>query len=49
MCKVPKFDEFKALDVWKQVKNKAEINIFFKEYSAKACPNRAYLFNVTFF
>ena len=40
-------DEFSALDAWKQVKDKEVYACFFKEYSEKAYPNRAYLYNVS--
>ena len=43
---VPKYDEFSASDAWQQVKDKKEINCYFKEYSNKAIPNRGYLYNV---
>ena len=40
-------DEFSAFDAWKQVENKEGFSCFFKEYSEKAYPNRAYLYNVS--
>ena len=44
--KVPKYDEFKAEAIWKQIKNKPKYNVYFKEYTKKGCPNREYMFNV---
>jgi hypothetical protein len=44
---VPKYEEFKAMDVWKQIKLKPKIACYFKEYSEKAVPNRTYLYNVS--
>ena len=44
---VPKLDEFSAFDAWQQVKDKPEYSCYFKEYSSKAVPGRAYLYNVS--
>ena len=45
--KVPKYDEFKTDEAWKQIKDKAEYNPYFKDYSDKAIPNRKYMYNVS--
>jgi len=47
--KVPKYDEFSVADVWKQVRKNPKINVYFKDYSEKAVPNRKYLYNVRYF
>ena len=46
--KVPRYDEFKAKDVWKQIRNDKKFNIYFKIYSEKAYPDRTYMYNGKF-
>ena len=43
---VPKYDEFKAEEVWKQIKDDDKISIYFKGYSNKGYPDRTYMYNV---
>ena len=45
---MPRYDEFKAKDVWAQIKDNEVYSIYFKEYSEKAYPDRTYMYNSNF-
>ena len=44
--RVPKYDEFKTGEAWKQIRNKGDYSPYFKDYSEKSFPTRTYMYNV---